>query len=301
LLIVAGPLKPLWRDSALADQTHTPLTLGFSPCPNDTFIFHALVHGLAEELGLDLAPPILVDVESLNEWAMQGRLDVTKLSFHALGHVLDDYVLLKSGSALGRGCGPLLIAKKPIDRNRITDLRIAIPGRFTTAAMLLRLYEPSCKHIVHLRFDEIMPALARGDVDAGVIIHESRFTYQKEGFIVHQDLGAWWEETSGCPIPLGGIVARRSLGNELIGLIEKGIRESVQRAFKDPQAPEEYTRLHAQEMDEQVTREHIGLYVNDFSVDLGPEGQHAVEVFLARGREAGILPDSSSLEPFTNI
>lgn len=285
----------------MTEQTRKPLTLGFSPCPNDTFIFHALVHGLAAELGLNLAPPILADVETLNEWAMRARLDVTKLSFHALGHVLDDYVLLGSGSALGRGCGPLLISKKSMDRSLIPDLRIAVPGRLTTAAMLLKLYEPHCKHLIYMGFDEIMPALARGEVDAGVIIHESRFTYQKEGFVLHQDLGSWWEETSGCPIPLGGIVARRSLGRDLISLIEKGIRASVQRAFKDPNASREYIRLHAQEMDEQVRRDHIGLYVNDFSVDLGREGQHAVEVFFKRGREAGVLPDSSLYEPFTNI
>ncbi len=285
----------------MAEQTQNPLTLGFSPCPNDTFIFHALVHGLAVELGLDLAPPILADVETLNEWAMQGRLDVTKLSFHALGHVLDEYVLLGSGSALGRGCGPLLISKKKMARSRIPELRIAVPGHLTTAAMLLKLYEPHCKNLIYMSFDEIMPALARGDVDAGVIIHESRFTYQNEGFVVHQDLGSWWEETSGCPIPLGGIVARRSLGSDLIGLIENGIRESVQHAFKDPNASREYIRSHAQEMDEQVSRNHIGLYVNDFSVDLGREGRHAVKVFLSRGREAGILPQSPMVDIFPDI
>ncbi len=284
----------------MVDRPDKALTLGFSPCPNDTFIFHALVHGLATELGLDLAPPILADVETLNEWALDGRLDVTKLSFHALGHVLDDYVLLGAGSALGRGCGPLLIGERPVERDQLPHLRIAVPGRLTTAAMLLRLYEPRCRNLIYMKFNEIMPALARGDVDGGVIIHESRFTYQQEGFVLHQDLGAWWEESSGCPIPLGGIVARRSLGNDLIGLIEKGIRESVQRAFKDQNVSREYISLHAQEMDEQVSRDHIGLYVNDFSVDLGIEGQHAVEVFFNRGRQAGVLPDSSSIAPFTN-
>jgi 1,4-dihydroxy-6-naphthoate synthase len=278
---------------ALAEPLHKPLSLGFSPCPNDTFIFHALVHGLADELGLNLAPPVLADVESLNKWARQGRLDVTKLSFHALGHVLDDYVLLQSGSALGRGCGPLLIANKRFARDRISALRIAIPGQFTTAAMLLRLYEPGCEQLVVMRFDEIMPALARGEVDAGVIIHESRFTYRKEGFVVHQDLGAWWEKTSGCPIPLGGIAARRSLGSERLGLLEKAIRVSIRSAYQDPNASRAYIRRHAQEMDERVTRDHIALYVNDFSVTLGREGTDAVMVFLARGRAAGILPDSA--------
>lgn len=290
-------LGSCWKGLSLADPRHKPLSLGFSPCPNDTFIFHALVHGLAEEMGLALAPPILADVESLNRWAMLGRLDVTKLSFHALGHVLDEYVLLQSGSALGRGCGPLLLAKKRFRRDRIAALRIAIPGRYTTAAMLLRLYEPGCERLVAMRFDEIMPALARGEVDAGVIIHESRFTYQKEGFVVQQDLGAWWEETSGCPIPLGGIAARRSLGGELLGLLERAIRASIQCAFRNPPAAGEYIRLHAQEMAEEVTRDHIALYVNDFSVSLGREGTDAVKAFLARGREAGILPDSARLDP----
>ncbi len=270
-----------------------PLTLGFSPCPNDTFIFHALVHGLAGRSGLHLAPPVLADVETLNEWAMEPRLDLTKLSFHALAHVLDDYVLLNSGSALGRGCGPLLIARKPLDQDGLADLRIAIPGRLTTAAMLLQMYAPGCRNLITMRFDEIMPALARGEVDAGVIIHESRFTYRKEGFSLIGDLGAWWEETSGCPIPLGGIAARRSLGKELIGRVDMAIRESVRHAFAHPQLSREYIRCHAQEIDEQVIRSHIELYVNDFSVDLGRQGRGAIESFLARGRELEIVPTSS--------
>lgn len=275
----------------MTDQRRSSLSIGFSPCPNDTFIFHALVHGLADEIGLDLAPPLLADVESLNELALQGTLDVTKLSFHALGHVLDDYVLLRSGSALGRGCGPLLIANREFRRTSLPGLRVAIPGRLTTAAMLLRMYAPDCRDLVPMRFDEIMPALAGGEVDAGVIIHESRFTYQKEGFIVHQDLGEWWEETSGCPIPLGGIVARRSLGPETIKLLERGIRLSIERAFAHPTLSHQYIRSYAQELDDQVTRDHIDLYVNNFSIDLGRDGLQAVKEFLRRGRAAGILPD----------
>ncbi|MFO7606993.1 MAG: 1,4-dihydroxy-6-naphthoate synthase [Desulfurivibrionaceae bacterium] len=273
--------------------TSVPLTLGFSPCPNDTFIFHALVHGLAGQPDLNLAPPVLADVETLNEWAMEPRLDLTKLSFHALAHALDDYVLLNSGSALGRGCGPLLIARKNLDQGGLADLRIAIPGRLTTAAMLLKMYAPGCRNLVTMRFDEIMPALARGEVDAGVIIHESRFTYRKEGFVLIGDLGAWWEETSGCPIPLGGIAARRSLGKELIGRIDKAIRESVRHAFAHPRLSREYIHCHAQEIDERVIRSHIELYVNDFSVDLGRQGREAIQSFLARGRELGIVPASS--------
>jgi len=282
----------------LTDHISPQITLGFSPCPNDTFIFHSLVHGLASEFGLNLGQPTLADVETLNEWALQGRLDVTKLSFHALGHVLDDYVLLKSGSALGRGCGPLLIAKNEIDLKQLPALRIGVPGRLTTATMLLQMFVPRCKNIIQMQFDKILPALANDEVDVGVIIHESRFTYQREGFVVLQDLGAWWEDTSGCPIPLGGIVARRSLGGKLIGDIEKAIRESVKRALINPEKSREFIQKHAQEMDEKVTNDHIGLYVNDFSVDLGREGVNAVKVFLARGQKAGILPKSSFIEPF---
>lgn len=277
------------------------LALGFSPCPNDTFIFHGLVHGVTGDSRLDFGPPVLADVETLNEWALQGRLDVTKLSFHALGHVLDDYVLLRSGSALGRGCGPLLIAKKPYERQQLPLLNIAIPGRLTTAAMLLRLYEPGCKNLLPMRFDEIMPALANGVADAGVIIHESRFTYRQQGFVPIHDLGQWWEESSGLPIPLGGIAARRSLGAETIMLIEKGIRESIRSANQFPEKSKDYTRLHAQETDAQVIADHIALYVNDYSLDLGKDGLEAVSMFMARGREAGILPQNSARHPLVQV
>jgi 1,4-dihydroxy-6-naphthoate synthase len=246
-------------------------------------------------MGLDIAPPELADVETLNEWALQGRLDITKLSFHALGHVSDKYVLLDSGSALGRGCGPLLIAKKPIARGRLAGSRIAIPGRYTTAAMLLGMYEPGCTKMVVMRFDQIMAALARDEVDAGVIIHESRFTYQEQGFQAIQDLGEWWEETSGCPIPLGGIVARRSLGDELLGALNNAIRESVRQAFEEPGRSRDYIRLHAQELEDKVIQEHIGLYVNNFSIELGKEGRNAINFFLTRGRDVGIIPETADL------
>lgn len=278
----------------MAEQAGQPLTLGFSPCPNDTFIFHALTHGLADKLGLKLASPELADVETLNEWAMHRRLDVTKISFHALAHVLDDYKLLGSGAALGRGCGPLLVASRKVDRQKIAALRIAIPGRYTTAAMLLRLFAPECRNLVSMRFDEIMPAIVRGEVDAGVIIHESRFTYQTQGLLEIQDLGAWWEETTGCPIPLGCIAARRTLGDEMIRLIEEGIKRSVLQAFKNPELSRLYIKSHAQEMDKQVIDQHISLYVNDFSVDMGEQGRVAIKVFWQRGREAGIIPASGS-------
>jgi len=181
----------------------TPLTLGYSPCPNDTYIFYALTHNKVALPGMQLADPLLEDVETLNSWAMEKRLDITKLSFHALGHVLDEYCVLSAGSALGRGCGPLLVARPGFDLSQLGSARIAIPGHLTTANMLFRMYSPVSGNLIELRFDEIMAAVANSEVDAGVIIHESRFTYGEQGLICLQDLGQWWEESTGHPIPLG--------------------------------------------------------------------------------------------------
>ncbi len=264
------------------------LSLGFSPCPNDTFIFHAMTHGLVSGEGLAFAEPLLADVESLNVWALEGRLDVTKLSFHALGHVLDRYVLLDAGSALGRGCGPLLVSRHG-DQVDLAKATIAIPGRYTTAAMLLQLYAPCPVKTKVMVFDQIMAAVSRGEVDAGVIIHESRFTFQDHGLACIQDLGSWWEESTGHPIPLGGIAAKRSLGPEKIRQIEKTIADSVRYGFSHPHASQEYIRQHAQEMDAEVITNHIGLYVNAFSESLGDEGHSAVDFFLKLGREKGLF------------
>lgn len=265
------------------------LSIGFSPCPNDTFIFHALTHGLAGEQCPGFFEALLEDVETLNEWALRGKLDVTKLSFHALGHVLDDYVLLAAGSALGRGCGPLVVARQAMDPEELGRKKIAVPGRYTTAAMLLRLFVPACQDVVAMRFERIMPSIAAGEVDAGIVIHESRFVYQRYGLVLLRDLGAWWEDVSGFPVPLGGIVARRSLGNEVIHAVERCIRASVRRALARPEECISYVRQHAQELDDRVVREHIGLYVNSYSENLGEEGLAAVRAFLRRGRDAGIL------------
>lgn len=266
------------------------LTLGYSPCPNDTFIFHGLVHGLAVAAGLGLAEPVLADVESLNEWALAGRLDVSKISCHALGYVLAEYQLLNAGAALGRGCGPLLVAREPLSPAELPARRIAIPGRLTTAALLLKLFAPQCTDLVPMRFDLIMPAIVEGRVDGGVIIHESRFTYQQHGLLCLRDLGAWWEEESGAPIPLGCIVARRSLGAERLALLERLIRASVRQAFAAPALSREYIRSHARELDDRVIAQHIDLYVNPFSLDLGEEGRRAIATLLARGRAAGVFP-----------
>ena len=210
------------------------LTLGYSPCPNDTYIFNALANGMVELSGARLAQPQLEDVETLNEWAMAAKLDITKVSFHAYGHLRRNYRLLPSGAALGRGCGPLLITgphPKPADPAK---WRIAIPGRYTTAALLLQLYRPGSE-VVIMRFDRIMDALEAGTVDAGVIIHESRFTYQERGLTCLQDLGAWWERESGLPIPLGCIIMRTNLGAQLHQAVATAIRNSILWADAPPQ------------------------------------------------------------------
>ncbi len=272
------------------------LSIGFSPCPNDTFIFHGLVHGLTGHKCPKFAAPVLADVETLNMWAMQSKLDVTKLSFHALGHVTKDYVLLNAGSALGRGCGPLLVSRTAIDVEKLVGKKIAIPGKYTTAAMLLQLFLPVECNLVPMPFETIMPSVAAGEVDCGVIIHESRFTYVQHGLICLQDLGAWWEEKTGHPIPLGGIVARRSLGSEMLHSIDECIRESVRLAFDDPQQSRTYIKEYAQELDDQVISSHINLYVNSFSENLGAQGIAAIEEFMRRGRKAGVFPTSPALD-----
>ncbi|BHH84128.1 1,4-dihydroxy-6-naphthoate synthase [Desulforhopalus sp. 52FAK] len=271
---------------------NSPLSLGFSPCPNDTFIFYSLVHEKLVSDGLRFSDPILADVEQLNSMAVAGELDVTKLSYHALGHVLDEYCLLISGGALGRGCGPLLVAKeKQVDGGKRCR-RIAIPGKLTTAALLLQMYLTEPCELVEMRFDYIMGAVQRGEVDAGVIIHESRFTYTQEGLSCLQDLGQWWEESTGMPIPLGGIAARRSLGPEKLRAIERLIQASVDFSFTHPKECLPYIRQHSQELETEVVESHIGLYVNDFSRDLGDEGRAAVELFIHKGRTSGALPVS---------
>jgi 1,4-dihydroxy-6-naphthoate synthase len=249
------------------------LTLGFSPCPNDTFIFHALVEGIVQLPGVDFDVR-MEDVETLNQLALRGELDVTKVSYGAVPHLLDRYTLLRSGGALGRGCGPLLVAReeRPIESLQ----RVAIPGRLTTAYLLLRLFAPGLPEPEERLYSDIMPAVERGDVDAGLIIHESRFTYRDHGLVQLVDLGVWWERETGSPIPLGGIVARTALGAELVAGIDAAIRRSVEHAFAHPADSDSFVRANAQEMDPSVMRRHIDLYVNDFSIDLGEEGEQAV-------------------------
>ena len=252
------------------------LTFGFSPCPNDTFAFHALVDGLVD------APfavePVLLDIEELNRRAHAGELDLTKLSFGAVAGVGDRYRLLRSGAALGRGVGPLVVAREKL---QLAGARIAIPGRETTAYLLLRLAEPELGEVVELRYDRILGAVAAGEVDAGLIIHESRFTYADHGLVAVSDLGSWWERDTGLPVPLAGIFARADLDDAAIAAAEVAIRDSVEHAFAHPEASRGYVRAHSQEMSDDVCDAHIALYVNEFSVDLGDEGMVAIERLLA--------------------
>lgn len=268
------------------------LTIGYSPCPNDTYIFYALMHGKVEVPGVAFRER-LEDVETLNRLALDGALDLTKISYHALGRLRDRYALLRSGGALGRGCGPLIVARPGTTIEDLQQAVIAVPGELTTASLLLRLYDPSLRNTTVMTFDRIMDAVARGMVTAGVIIHESRFTYPRYGLVKLLDLGAWWERFSGLPIPLGGILGKRSLGPELLGQVEQAIRESLRYARGHEDEVLAYCRRHSQEMDEAVMRRHIGLYVNEFTEELGDEGVAAVERLFREAEVRGIVPRSS--------
>lgn len=269
------------------------LSLGFSPCPNDTFMFYPLVHNLVDTAGISYHER-LEDVETLNLLALRRELDLSKVSYHTLGHIRDDYALLRSGSALGRGCGPLLVTSGNIGPGDLRGKAIAVPGRYTTALLLLRLFDPALENFLVMPFNEIMDAVLNGYADAGLIIHESRFTYQGYGLRKLVDLGEWWETETGLPIPLGGIVARRSLGCETIAAVERALRDGVAHARANPEIAAQYIREHAQEMSREVCEAHIRLYVNEFSVELGTEGIRAVQCLMDRGERAGIIPPSAA-------
>jgi len=256
------------------------LTFGFSPCPNDTFAFHALVHGLVD--APFRARPVLLDIEELNRCARTRELDLTKLSFGALRSA-PGYEMLRSGAALGRGCGPLLVAREPTTLADAAARRLAIPGRDTTAFLLLRVFAPEVQQgdVVELRYDEILGALENGDVDAGLIIHESRFTYREHGLQRVADLGELWEERSGLPVPLAAICAASDLEETLRREVERALRASVEYAFAHPEASLDYVRAHSQELSDEVCRQHIELYVNEFSIDLGVEGLAAIDALVA--------------------
>ncbi|TWI90758.1 1,4-dihydroxy-6-naphthoate synthase [Chitinophaga japonensis] len=252
------------------------LTLGFSPCPNDTFIFDAMVNNKIDTNGIRF-DTALEDVETLNKWALEGRLAITKLSFAVYLKVREQYRLLNSGSALGRGCGPLLIAKKPIAQEAVKDCTIAIPGEHTTANLLFSIAFPGAQRKEVMLFSDIENAVLEGRVDAGVIIHENRFTYQQKGLVKIIDLGEFWETTTGNPIPLGGIFIRKDVPAPVQQQVDALIHQSLQYAYGQYPQLSDYVKQHAQEMDEQVMRQHIDLYVNDFSLDLGTAGHAAVD------------------------
>jgi 1,4-dihydroxy-6-naphthoate synthase len=263
------------------------LSMGYSPCPNDTFIFYALAHKKVRS-SLEFSET-LRDVETLNRMARRSELDITKVSFNAFGHLRKDYCLLHSGSALGRGCGPLIVANKKINDHELADKTIAIPGKMTTAYLLLQLFNPGIKNVVEIPFDRIMNAVSLGTVDAGLIIHEGRFTYPGYGLVQIIDLGEWWERETGHPIPLGGIVAKRSLGAEVINEVDRLLRKSVEYAFANRSMTRGYVREHAQELDDEVIYQHIGLYVNDYTIDIR-DGVAAVEELIKRAEELHLVP-----------
>jgi len=268
------------------------LTLGYSTCPNDTFLFHALAHGLVRCDPFRFSI-VLEDVETLNQKARSGLLNISKLSFAAIGHLLDDYALLRSGAALGRGCGPLIVARPGAKLEDIASGRIAVPGLWTTAYLLLSLYRGKALNATPMIFDRIMPCVKTGEADYGLIIHEGRFTYPEYGLVKLLGLGEWWEQTTSMPIPLGGICIQRSLGAEIARKVETAIRQSVAYAFARPAASREYVAGYAQEMEPATIRNHISLYVNSFTVDLGEEGAKAVETLFSMARASGAIPDSA--------
>jgi 1,4-dihydroxy-6-naphthoate synthase len=265
------------------------LTFGFSPCPNDTFIFDALVNGAIDTEGISFEP-VLEDVQTLNQWAGEGRLDITKLSFPALFANKDAYALMRSGAALGKGVGPLLVAKTLVNVPDMDHCTVAIPGEGTTANFLLRSAFPQLKNKVPMLFSEIEEAVLAGRTDLGVLIHENRFTYQQKGLVKVADLGTLWEEKTGAAIPLGCIAMKRSFDEPVRKKVERLIRSSLVHAFHDYPKISAYVQQHAQAMDETVMRQHIELYVNDFTADLGEVGEGAIETLY------GVYNEGSSAE-----
>jgi 1,4-dihydroxy-6-naphthoate synthase len=264
-------------------------SLAYSPCPNDTFIFAALTNGLLA--GAPRVEVVLDDVEALNGAAREGRYELTKVSYGAIPYLLDRYRILRAGGALGRGCGPLVIARNERDLASFgPDAVFAIPGRLTTAYLLLRLALGREPNVKVLRFDAIVDAVADGDVDAGLIIHESRFTYAARGLACVRDLGDWWETATGNPIPLGAILVRRDIDDAAAIAIDAAIRRSLDHARTREADIIAYVRAHAFEMDDAVMRAHIGLYVNEFSDDVGPAGIAAVSDLFERAAAHGLIP-----------
>jgi 1,4-dihydroxy-6-naphthoate synthase len=273
--------------------TEQPLTLAYSPCPNDTFIFTPWVEGRIA--GAPAVVERYEDIDVLNRMAQASEADIVKVSFHAFGHFRDEYCLLRSGGALGRGCGPLVVARAGMSADALARSTVAIPGRLTTAALLLRLFVPALPDslIRVMPFDRILAAVRDGDVDAGLIIHESRFTYQRYGLTQVVDLGEWWEQTTGHAIPLGGIAMRRSFGDAMIRRVERAIADSVAFSYAHTDLVWPTVRRHAQEMEDDVMRQHIDLYVNEFTRDYGVTGEAAIRHLLATAESLSIIPPTN--------
>ncbi len=260
------------------------LTIGYSPCPNDCFVFDALVNKKIDTEGLNFEV-ILEDIETLNKKALEGHLDITKLSFHAYVYNLKQYILLRAGSALGFNCGPILVKSAKSKIKNLDDISVAIPGKLTTANFLLSLAYPNLKNKIEYTFSDIEEAVLKGKVDAGLIIHENRFTYHEKGLVKIIDLGEYWNSLIQAPIPLGGIVIKRHLDKDLQQKVNKLIKKSAEFAFQNPESSMQYVKQNAQEMNEEVMKKHINLYVNSFSLDLGDIGINAVKLMFNKGKE----------------
>ncbi|MGW1352657.1 1,4-dihydroxy-6-naphthoate synthase [Streptomyces sp. NPDC002409] len=276
----------------MTETTPDPLRIAFSPCPNDTFVFDAWAHGRIP--GAPALDVTFADIDITNGMAERGELDVLKVSYAVLPRVLDEYALLPCGGALGRGCGPLVLTREGADGD-LTGKTVAVPSERSTAYLLFRLWAAEkvpggVGEIVVMPFDEIMPAVRDGKVDAGLVIHEARFTYRNYGLHNLADMGRHWEDTTGLPIPLGAIIAKRSLGATTLKLLADSVRASVRAAWDDPETSRPYVLAHAQEMDPAVADQHIGLYVNEFTADLGEDGYAAIRGLLTRAAAEGLVP-----------
>jgi len=269
------------------------INIGFSPCPNDTFIFDAMVNDRIDTEGISFNA-VMADVEELNKMAFSNELQVTKLSFHAFLYLTQKYILLRSGSALGNNCGPILISKRSIDKSEVEGLKIAIPGRYTTANYLLNHAFPNVKHVEEMLFSDIEGAIESDEVDAGLIIHENRFTFEAKGLKKIIDLGEHWHKMTDMPIPLGGIAINRSLSTGIIMKVNRVLKRSVEFALKHPSESAEFVKTNAQELNEVVIEQHINLYVNDFTRDIGPKGEEAIAYMIKDAQDRGIVADGIS-------